>query len=61
MEKRIVKVERANGLFRINIPRAVIARKRWFDVAYVLVEDEGDGILTIRRLVDVKALKESDD
>lgn len=56
MEKRIVKVERANGLFRVNVPRALIAKKRWFDVAYVLIEDDGDGKITIRRLVDGEAL-----
>ena len=61
MEKRIVKVERANGLFRVNVPRALIAKKRWFDVAYVLIEDDGDGKITIRRLVDGEALGRKDD
>lgn len=57
MAKHIVKVDRKNRVFRVNIPRRIISEHRWGDVSYVLVEHQPPDQVVIRRLLDVKALE----
>jgi len=60
MAKHIVKVDKGNNAFRINIPRGIILTKRWHDTSYVVVEDDWGDKLLIRRFVDDQALKTED-
>lgn len=60
MTKYVVKVEKAGRMFRINIPRKIIATKLWFDVSHVLVEEHRDGYIILRRLFDGEALEGKD-
>ena len=57
MAKHIVKVDKAQRVFRINIPRRIIAEHRWGDVSHVIVEHSEPDQIVIRRLIDAKALE----
>jgi len=55
--KHIVKVDRTTSSFRIVIPRNIILARRWGDVKYILVEDQHDDILILRRFIDGPTLE----
>lgn len=58
MEKFICKVEKTGGSHRLVIPYKIMRLQRWHDVLYVVVEYKDDDTLSIRRLIDEKALEE---
>ena len=60
MLRRIVKVNRNKGNFRINIPQNIIQSKRWDDVLYVLIEEGDPNTLIVRRFIDAEGLKTED-
>jgi len=47
--KHIVKVCCGGGQARLTIPKLVIRGLKWERVSYVLLEENKDGTLTIRR------------
>ena len=51
MSKHVIKVDKAGGTFRINIPKTIIQRWRWFNVDYVILDDANDDYLILRRLI----------
>lgn len=57
MAKNIVKVSCGGGQVRLTIPKLVIQGLKWQGVKYVMVEENQDGTLTIRRFVDGESLK----
>ena len=60
MKKTLVRIDPRDCSFRLVIPRRVILYKRWQDVEYVLVEDDGPDKLVIRRMIDGSALEADD-
>lgn len=60
MEKYIVKVQHGPTNTRINLPREVLIKKDWLDVRFVIIEDQHEDTLTIRRFVDGESLKGKD-
>jgi len=57
MAKHVVKVDRAQRVFRVNIPRKIISEHRWGDVSHVLVEHVPPDQIIIRRLMNDEDLK----
>ena len=53
----MVKVCHGGGQVRLTIPKMVIRELKWQGVSYVIVEENKDGTLTIRRFVDGESLK----
>ena len=60
MAKYIVKVDKAQRCFRVNIPRKIIQHNLWGDVSHVLVEYCSPGQIVVRRLIDGKTLETED-
>jgi bifunctional DNA-binding transcriptional regulator/antitoxin component of YhaV-PrlF toxin-antitoxin module len=59
MHKHVIKVEKTTGSMRIVIPRDIVKRLFWHHVGYVLIEDDAQGRIIIRRLLDDEALETS--
>jgi len=57
MAKHVVKVCRGGSQVRLTIPVLVTRSLKWEGVSYVIVEENKDGTLTIRRFVDGESLK----
>jgi len=60
MGKHLVKIDNIKRCKRIVIPRKIIDKLKWHDVAYVFVEGDPRGRIIIRRVLDAEALKTDD-
>ena len=57
MPKHIVRVCCGGGQARLTIPKLVIRGLKWKDVSYVILEENKDGTLTIRRFESGESLE----
>ena len=60
MPKWICKVSGSGGQRRITLPKGLIDFRAWFDLKYVILEDDGEGLVTIREFIDGQSLKNED-
>lgn len=60
MAKYVVKVDKAQRCFRVNIPRKIIQPILWSNVSHVLVEYCEPDQIVIRRLINVEDLEAKD-
>jgi len=57
LAKHMVKVCPGGGQFRVTIPKLLLRELNWKDVRHVLLENNQDGTLTVRRFVDGESLE----
>jgi len=57
MVRHIIKLCCAGGQVRVTIPKLVMRGLEWEDVSYVILEENKDGTLTIRRFEDGESVK----
>ena len=57
MTLHISKVTKNNKGIRINIPRSVLEVKKWIGVAYVIIDDQFEDNLLIRKFIDEESLR----
>lgn len=57
MAEYIARVSCGGGQMRITIPKLVIRGLKWEGVSYVILEENKDGTLTIRRFKGDESLK----
>jgi len=57
MPKWICKVSGSGRQVRITIPRGLLDFRAWFDLRYVILEDDGENPVTIREFIDGESLK----
>ena len=56
MPKHLTKVSKFGGQYRLTIPKALINEMEWQDVEFVIMEDEGGGLMSVRRFMDEESL-----
>ena len=57
MAKHLVRVSCGSGQARLTIPRLVIRGLKWEGASYVILEENKDGTLTIRRFTGGESLE----
>lgn len=60
MARYVVKVDKAQNCFRVNIPRRIIQPILWSNVSHVLVEYCEPDQIVIRRLINAEDLEKKD-
>ena len=60
LAKHIMKVCRFGGQVRVTIPKLAMKGLEWDDVVHVIIEENKDGTLTVRRFMDGESLRGSD-
>lgn len=54
--KHVVKVSHGGGQVRVTIPKIAVRGLGWDDAVYVIIEENKDNTLTVRRFVDGESL-----
>ena len=57
MPKHLSKISKFGGQYRLTIPKLLIEEMKWQDVEFVVMVDEGGGLLAVRRFIDAESLR----